>query len=306
MRSNPMAMSLAMPVVRALRRERVTTGEASSARYCYSVFLRHYLVARRFNAERPSTVMEFGPGDTIGVGLCWLICGASTFYAADSHRYASVAQSLRVFDALVALFRDRAPIPNDWPDLKPELDDLSFPLGEVDLSEERLERIRAAIRRMDDPASGPFEIRYFAPWDEESPVPPASVDMAYSQAVLEHVVDLRQAYSAMAKWVKPGGLISHNIDLRSHGTAFDENGHWSYSDVQWRRANNKQAYRAINRVPCSGHLKLIEEAGFEIVDCVRVDDFRGIERKHLAPKFQGLSDSDLNSLIVHVVGRRDS
>ena len=46
-----------------------------------------------------------------------------------------------------------------------------------------------------------------------------SVDMILSQAVMEHVEHLEQTYEAMRHWLKPGGLASHAIDFKSHGTA---------------------------------------------------------------------------------------
>ena len=39
-----------------------------------------------------------------------------------------------------------------------------------------------------------------------------SVDMIYSQAVLEHVDELPGVYGAMRRWLQANGVMSHQID----------------------------------------------------------------------------------------------
>ena len=57
-------------------KEGMGLGRATSARYCYSVWLRHVaLLARNDLWNYPRVVAELGPGDSLGVGLCALLCG---------------------------------------------------------------------------------------------------------------------------------------------------------------------------------------------------------------------------------------
>ena len=52
------------------------TGGTGSARYCYSIWLRHLLLAHAGGMRGlPSTLAELGPGDSVGVGLAALISG---------------------------------------------------------------------------------------------------------------------------------------------------------------------------------------------------------------------------------------
>jgi hypothetical protein len=53
----------------------------------------------------PESVAEFGPGDSLGVGLAALLSGSNRYSALDVHRDGSTERTLRIFDELVALFR---------------------------------------------------------------------------------------------------------------------------------------------------------------------------------------------------------
>ena len=77
-------------------------------------------------------------------------------------------------------------------------------------------------------------VSYKAPWNAPDVIDDASVDLIFSQAVLEHVDDLQGVYAAMRKWLKPDGIMTHQIDFKCHGKANAWNGHWTYSDFVWR------------------------------------------------------------------------
>ena len=112
-------------VERLLQRPTKWSGEP---RYCYSVWLRHLTLARKHGLSAPlQTVAELGPGDSLGMGLAALLSGADRYYAFDIVRYAVSERNLEVLDALVELFRSRAPIPDasEFPMVKPVLDDYS-------------------------------------------------------------------------------------------------------------------------------------------------------------------------------------
>ena len=67
-----------VPGVRGLlvsAKEAFGLGGAVSARYCYSVWLRHVvLLAQNGLWKYPKSVAELGPGDSLGVGFCALLC----------------------------------------------------------------------------------------------------------------------------------------------------------------------------------------------------------------------------------------
>ncbi len=135
-------------------------------------------------------------------------------------------------------------------------------------------------------------LSYKVPWYSDSILLINSVDMIYSQAVLENIDDLLGAYKAMRLWLKPCGFISHQIDFKCHGTAKQWNGHWKYSDRVWRLIRGKRPY-LINRAPYSAHVSKMKEAGFSILEAIQFKSQTSTSRNDLAPRFRNMSDADL-------------
>jgi SAM-dependent methyltransferase len=278
------------------------TGGTGSARYCYAVWLRHLILAHDAGlyAAVPRVVAELGPGDSIGIGLAALLSGAEKYYALDLVAYSDLKGNLNVFEELADLFKMRAPIPGDeeFPGVFPKLPGYEFPhsllpaaLMEHVLSQDRLRRIRTSIQA---PGGEGSCIVYQAPWSDRGVIQDRSVDLIYSQAVLEHVDDLQNVYHTMRRWLKPGGAMSHQIDFQSHGKADVWNGQWTYSDVAWKLVVGRRAY-LLNRVPRSEHLRLLRECGFTIVRETVTRASSTLRRTDLASRFRGLSDEDLTS-----------
>jgi SAM-dependent methyltransferase len=254
-------------------------------------------------ARMPERVAELGPGDSIGMGLAALLCGADRYYGLDALPLANLRRNLVVFDELVDLFRARAPIPGEteFPGVKPKLKSYDYPAPLLTSPDrDRIEKIRFSIENPVDPES---MIRYVAPWWDPGVIEAGRVDMIFSQAVLEHVDDLQTAYSAMRAWLAPGGWLSHQIDFRSHGTADDWNGHWTYGDGMWRLLRGRRAF-LINREPHSTHVRLLREAGFTLVCDEAVRDF-AVGRHKLARRFASLSDDDLTISGAFIQARLD-
>jgi hypothetical protein len=275
------------------------TGGTDSARYCYSVWLRHLVVAKQngLNPD-PKIVAELGPGDSLGMGLAALISGCDKYFAFDVVEYASTKKNAEIFDELVTLFANRTPIPGDdeFPNVKPRLEDYRFPADILDdnrlqaaLAPDRIAKIRASL---DDLHSKDSSIEYKAPWYDESTLDRGFVDMIYSQAVLEHVDDLSGTYRAMHSWLKPTGYISHQIDFKCHGTAAEWNGHWAYSDLMWTLMRGNQPY-LINRLPHSTHINTLQAEGFKIICDRTIESASHLTPERLAPQFQSISQEDL-------------
>ena len=287
-------------------------GRTLSARYCYSVYLRHLVKLAEAGADtNPASVAEIGPGASIGTGLAALIAGAERYYGFDIKAYGSSPRSLAVFDELVALFTARAPIPgeDEFPRIKPALDMLEFP-GHIltparlkrSLADERLARLRRALTP--EGMAGPDPVvAYVAPWFDDGLVRPASIDWIFSQAVMEHVDEIAATYRACLVWLRPGAPMSHQIDFKSHGTADTWNGHWAYSDFAWRAVRGARLY-LISRAPHSAHREAVEAAGFELLSDLRVERTDGLPRERLARRFRTLDERDLTTAGAFMIARK--
>lgn len=279
--------------------ERQGTGGTDTSAYCYSVWLRHMVMAHEHQLNTsPCVVAELGPGDSLGIGLAALVFGAERYYAFDVVAFAEIKNNLRVFDDLVTFARQRKDIPGirEFPEVKPYLTDYSFP-GAIYTKErlqralqpKRLERIRQSI---EDPAGEHSVIRYVVPWSSREILQRGTVDLIFSQAVLEHIDDLSDTYTAMYNWLKDDGCLSHQIDFKSHGTAKDWNGHWLYPDPLWRLIRGKRAY-LLNRKPYSFHKRLLEHAGFTLVQEKKIQTDSAVTLEDLDNRFAGITAEDL-------------
>jgi SAM-dependent methyltransferase len=293
-----------------LRLFRGGTRGSDSARYCYAVWLRHLVrtgAYRRLPLD--GTVVELGPGDSVGMGLAALLSGARRYVAIDVVRHADVGHNLAVLDELVGLFGRREPVPGseEFSAIRPDLDDYAFP-GAIlapeamaaNLASDRVAAIAAALRG--DPAGDPT-VRYVDPAMASRLIAPASVDWVFSQAVLEHVDDLRGVYRACYDWLKPGGLMSHQIDFESHGTSRVWNGHWAYPDLVWRLLRGRRTY-LLNREPYGTHMEQMADAGFEILAVERVRQPSSLRQDQLARRFRGIATDDLTTSGAFVIARK--
>jgi len=292
-----------------------TSVAAASSRYCYTVFMRH--IVRLFEngmQSVPNRVAEFGPGGSIGLGLCAVLSGAKEYYALDVVEFADNARNLEVFDELVTLFREKTPIPDDreFPEVKPQLDNYAFPSQifsdefiKENLSDDRIESIRKVLTTGND-AADDIVIKYIVPWENYGGTYPV-VDLIISQAVLEHVDNLKRLYNVSYDILTPCGFVSHDIDFRSHGETYDWNGHWAIPDKKWKKIRGTRPYM-INREPLSTHLRLLEESGFQVtskVPCLgSACGMSSIQKKNLTGEFKKLSDEDFGTATCHVIAQK--
>lgn len=276
-----------------------------SPRYCYSVWLRHVVAMADCGIDTNfHTVAELGPGDSLGIGLAAILTGATRYLAFDAVPHARPSANRESLDALVGLLAARAPIPgrDELPEIIPDVASLEFPRA---LLETRLavpRKVEATRTALAGETHGGVSIRYAAPWRDSASVEPGSVDLVISQAVLEHVEDLEATYGALAHWLKPGAVMSHAIDLRSHGLTRDWYGHWTVPDSLWAVVRGRRPY-LINRAGASEHVRRMERAGFEIVRLERALD-RPAPRSSLARSFRELPDDDLATAGCFVIARK--
>lgn len=286
------------------RPQRRRTGLSVSARYCYSVFLRHLCLLHACGLPvRHESLAELGPGATIGLSLMGLLLGASRVDALDVVRHANSTGNARILADLIELLRRRAPIPGEeeFPQVYPRLPAYGFPsfLGEVTLEPARIERIGAALRGEADGIG----IRYYVPWQDCWGGRSPGVDFVISQAALEHVEDIESVHRSLAAGLRIGGIASHVIDFKSHDMTAHWDGHLQYGDLTWKVVKGRRPY-LLNRRSPADHLRAMQAAGFEIVRTWRDLVRPTLLRSGLPARFRGWSDEDRATTTMIVVARR--
>jgi SAM-dependent methyltransferase len=116
-----------------------------------------------------------------------------------------------------------------------------------------------------------------------APVAAASVDVALSSSVLEHVRDLRGLLGEVGRVLRPGGAMLHLVDYRDH--FFKYPFHFlQFSAPVWRRWLDPGD---LPRWRLSGQLRILHEMGYRVDVLARTRDDDGFARiaPHLAADF---------------------
>lgn len=293
------------------RKYDTSTGGTTKNRYCYSVWMRHLVFAHHNGIKNlRGTAVELGPGDSLGIGFTALLTGFDRYFALDVHKFWNTERNLQVFDELVVLLKNRTDIPgnDEFSRVTPSLENYAFPahiltdslLAEM-LAPERIERIRNEIANLDHQNRN-AHVNCIAPWDENV-LKENSVDFVYSQAVLQYANDLDAVYKAMNKWLKKDGIMSHSIDFSSHGFTKSWNGHWLFTDWEWKLIHGNNNI-ILNREPQSTHLRLNNKYHFDVVGSLEYKKESPLSTKHFSKKFKNLIDKDVKTSVMVIQSKK--
>jgi SAM-dependent methyltransferase len=293
-----------LPLLNTLRQQNASTGGTNSARYCYSVWLRHLVSLTHVFNIKGARIAELGPGDSIGVGLAALLSGAESYVALDRVPFSAKSNLELMLENLIEMYCRKEAIPDniEFPNLRPQLTTYDFPDHAVDWSGFgcRAERIRAELKK--DLKDGRV-VRYRAPWTSFEDIEEYSLDLFFSQAVLEYCAPLEPAYEAMSRWLKPGGYASHRISFAATYLSPFWNGHWAYTDWEWYLARGRREY-FLNREPLSVHLAYSNKFGFETILLKADSHHMGLPVHTLASRFRSLDPEDLRTSGAYIIFRK--
>ena len=253
--------------------------------YSYATFkkIRDMAAAYKFPIEN-SSVLEIGAGKPLGMGLFWNIAGAKKYTSID--RFVPV----NLDELWLARFQ--------W-------------ILNMNLFQPGNFRMEDVIRKNGN-GFVPNRDRLDLIQDvfETHPFPEESVDLIYSFAVLEHVVDIGPILKKMHAILRKDGIMIHMIDLREHHTHIrvvpDKNtsvDFLKYSKAEWEEIYPPGSEHHINRLRASDFERCFHECGFEIVD------FSAIQRMNLTesiyaeihPEFHRYSLDDLSMINMRAV-----
>lgn len=281
-----------------------TTGGTNESEYCYSTWLRHLIKINSKVKGVPESVLELGPGDTLGIGIAALLSGVNSYVGLDIHKYWNSEANVEIFDELVGLFQSRAPLDaeNKYPRLTPYLDNYNFP--EEILSKEYMavalapQRLNAVRNELNNPNSTNKHVRFYSPW-QTNDVPPESVEFVYSQSVLQYT-DLPYVYSSVHHWLKKGGLTAHSIDFSSLGITKTWNGHWCFSDFEWKQYCFRKTM-LLNRSFFSEHKSFLEDLNFKIIDVVKYKSENTLQTTQLGQRAKNIHADDLSTSAAYML-----
>jgi hypothetical protein len=291
-----------VPGLNAWRRRRASTGGSNSARYCYSVWLRHLVILDKYGFRiKGARVGELGPGDSIGAGLAALLAGADSYVGLDIVPFLAFTNLESIFDELLQLYSLKHPIPDEkeFPGVRPRLQSYEFPDQLIDWTnfKTRASEIRDEIR---GGMNRGRKLKYRAPWNSIGDISPNSLDLVFSQAALEYVVPLEGAYMAISKWLAAGGFSSHIIDFSASYVSPYWNGHWAYSDWEWRLVRGQREF-FLNREPLSTHLAFARNFKLDLLHVDPEYTNMGLKKGSLSPRFRELNIQDLRTRVAMIV-----
>jgi hypothetical protein len=255
------------------------------------------------DALAAATVLELGPGDSLGVALRLLGMGATRVVSLDRFvPWRDPAQQRRINEALVSLIpeaeRDR---------LHPVLDED----GSIRTAQDRLVLIEGT----------PIE-------DADGVLDAGSFDVLISRAVLAHVYDLDTAYGTMDRLLAAGGRMAHKVDLSDIGLFTNGGQHpltfLTIPDPIWDRMRRYAGHS--NRNLIDYHQRKLTELGYSfdirVTRLIGGEEFEPIEmdavgsrlaparalieeiRPKLLPRYRELSDEELAIADVFIEARK--
>ena len=221
---------------------------------------------------KDKTLVEIGPGDTLGVALMFIGHGCKKVTCIDRFRCMQhTKKHAEIYNELISSFDKTGR----------RFCESALRLGESSILVD------------------PDKIEYLSNIQfEKNMLPDQFCDVVYSYDVLEHVTDVKECFIQMKRIIKKGGYCIHAVDLAGHGElrgSFHPLDILRYSSTIWRLMNSHR--RAPNQVRYGEYRRIMNELGFDILkllkEQINKDDVAKV-KPHLSKEFKMLSDEELS------------
>jgi SAM-dependent methyltransferase len=238
--------------------------------------------------------LEVGTGWYPTLPVCFHLIGARSCRTYDIRRHMSEKLTMRMLRRL----ETHLPAIAEAGGLKVE---------DVRVRYDRLVAIRSLESLLQAAA-----IEYCAPGDAcQSGLPNESVDVVFSNSVLEHVpADVIARLMVESRRVlRPGGIMIHSANCGDH-YAYSDNRitavhYLQFSDDEWKRWNNSLQYQ--NRLRPQDFIDMAAQAGFELLlvkSAAQPSLLAALEGMRIAPEFQTYAPEQLAATSVDFVARK--
>ena len=184
------------------------------------------------------------------------------------------------------------------------------PIADVRAAHDALSSALAGGASPEDATGG--VVRYRAPGDAAATgLPDASVDVVFSNSVLEHVPGdvIAKCFAEAKRILRPGGVVFHSVNCGDHYAYVDKRinqlNYLRYSDDEWARWNNRFLYQ--NRLRAIDFVDLAKGAGYAIeLDTSRPHPTRLAQLAEIRvhPRFARYSEAQLAITSIDFIGRR--
>lgn len=176
------------------------------------------------------------------------------------------------------------------------------------LKSERLEKLNSLLKLNSAPEKilETINIKSITGDARKIAMPDAKFDLINSNNTFEHIYPeiLQDILIEFNRVLKPGGIMSHQIDMSDHFAHLDKSitiyNFLKYTDAEWNLIDN--SVQPQNRLRLSDYQKLFTKAGFQILEEISrpgsIEDLKGIK---LAQKYRSYTESGLatsHSLII--------
>jgi SAM-dependent methyltransferase len=118
-------------------------------------------------------------------------------------------------------------------------------------------------------AAGSHEARlttFKEPAENLASIPSGSIDFVFSNAVLEHIVDIAKVSAETARVTRAGGIASHTIDLRDHRNFERPLEHIIHGDRFFKALVRLIGFEIGNRLRSIEFWAAFERAGWRVVE----------------------------------------
>jgi SAM-dependent methyltransferase len=240
------------------------------------------------------TLVEIGTGWHPALPICFSLAGARRVVTFDIVRHLDVDLTFRMIAALEA-----------------HIDTIAL------ACESGSEKISLRYQELQQATDIPSllkqaRVKYCAPADARATgLPPDSVDLIYSNSVMEHVPKdvIRDLMRESYRILRPGGLALHNIACNDHYAHVDRTisfvNYLRFTESQWSRWNNALQYQ--NRLRAPEFLELAARSGLEVIHkkmAVRPGTCEALADLKVAPQFKHFSSEELAVTTVDFIAKK--
>jgi len=193
-------------------------------------FLNYY---RKFENVDGKNILEIGYGNSLAIGLLFLAYGAKKVFLVDRFKHLFLDKENAVFHKKI--------------------------LNRI-VEEEGTPFAQEAVKAVDIKNNGIIEfdknkIEIIYANAANLPIEDDLIDLIISNAVLEHIHDIKKAVEEMSRVIKRGGICIHQVDLRDHFFKSQLLRLLQYPDWVWNlMTSNRPDYT--NRLRISDYIKL--------------------------------------------------